>query len=53
MATSLLQAAKPKQNAYTASFKGELRDECLSEHWLTTLGYDRGVIVAMRQDYKK
>ncbi|KGS05994.1 transposase family protein [Burkholderia sp. ABCPW 111] len=33
----LIQAGKPTQNAYIESFNGKFRDECLNEHWFTTL----------------
>lgn len=43
----LIEPGKPNQNAYIESFNGRLRDECLNEHWFTSLGPrkdgDRGV----------
>jgi putative transposase len=33
----LIQAGKPTQNAYIESFNGKFRDECLNEHWFSTL----------------
>jgi putative transposase len=33
----LIQAGKPTQNAYVESFNGKFRDECLNEHYFTTL----------------
>ncbi|WP_147491561.1 integrase core domain-containing protein, partial [Burkholderia pseudomallei] len=47
----LIQAGKPTQNAYIESFNGKFRDECLNEHWFTTLAHARAVIAAWRQDY--
>ena len=34
---------KPNQNAYVTSFNGWLRDECLNEHWFTSLAHARTV----------
>jgi putative transposase len=33
----LIEPGKPNQNAYVESFNGRLRDECLNEHWFTSL----------------
>ncbi|ONR71179.1 integrase core domain-containing protein, partial [Burkholderia cenocepacia] len=44
---------KPTQNAYIESFNGKFRDECLNEHWFTTLAHARAVIAAWRQDYNE
>ncbi|MDA3672145.1 integrase core domain-containing protein [Burkholderia cenocepacia] len=41
------------QNAYIESFNGKFRDECLNEHWFTTLAHARAVIAAWRQDYNE
>uniref|UniRef100_UPI00242FE269 integrase core domain-containing protein n=1 Tax=Pandoraea pnomenusa TaxID=93220 RepID=UPI00242FE269 len=49
----LIQAGKPTQNAYIESFNGKFRDECLNEHWFTTLAQARVVIAAWRQDYNE
>lgn len=49
----LIQAGKPTQNAYIESFNGKFRDECLNEHWFTTLAHARVVIAAWRQDYNE
>lgn len=46
-----IEPGKPVQNAYVESFNGRLRDECLNEHWFTTLEEARGLIEAWRQDY--
>lgn len=42
---------KPQQNGFTESLNGKLRDECLNEHWFTTLAEARHLIEAWRQDY--
>ncbi|KNA33115.1 transposase, partial [Burkholderia pseudomallei] len=39
--------------AYIESFNGKFRDECLNEHWFTTLAHARAVIAAWRQDYNE
>ncbi|UEP51435.1 IS3 family transposase [Burkholderia ambifaria] len=49
----LIQAGKPTQNAYIESFNGKFRDECLNEHWFTTLAHARAIIAAWRQDYNE
>lgn len=33
----LIEPGKPNQNAYIESFNGCFRDECLNEHWFTSL----------------
>lgn len=35
------------------SFNGKFRDECLNEHWFTTLAHARAVIAAWRRDYNE
>lgn len=42
---------KPVQNAFAESFVGRLRDECLNEHWFTTLADARRTVEAWRRDY--
>ena len=39
------------QNAYIESFNGKLRDECLNEHWFSTLARARTTVEAWRDDY--
>jgi putative transposase len=53
VALKLIQPGKPTQNAYIESFNGKFRDECLNEHWFTTLAQARAVIAAWRQDYNE
>ena len=45
-----IDSGKPVQNAYVESFNGHFRDECLNEHWFTTLEEARRLIEAWRQD---
>ena len=35
----LIEPGKPNQNAYIESFNGRFRDECLNEHWFTSLAH--------------
>jgi len=46
-----IDPGKPNQNAYIESFNGRLRDECLNEHWFTSLDHARGVIETWRKEY--
>ena len=38
----LIAPGKPMQNAYIESFNGRFRDECLNEHWFTSVAHARG-----------
>ena len=49
----MIQAGKPTQNAFIESFNGRFRDECLNDHWFTTLAEARILISAWRQDYNQ
>jgi putative transposase len=49
----LIEAGKPMQNAYVESFNGKFRDECLNEHWFSTLAEARALISAWRRDYNE
>ena len=40
----LIEPGRPMQNGYIESFNGKFRDECLNEHWLTSLIQSRHVI---------
>ena len=53
IALRLIQPGKPNQNAYIESFNGRLRDECLNEHWFTSLAHARVVIEAWRREYNE
>jgi putative transposase len=44
---------KPTQNAFIESFNGKFRNECLNEHWFTTLNEARLLIEAWRQEYNQ
>ena len=49
----LIEPGKPNQNAYVESFNGRLRDECLNEHWFTSLPHARLEIERWRREYNK
>jgi putative transposase len=46
-----IEPGKPTQNPFVESFNGTFRDECLNQHWFTSLTHARRVIEAWRQDY--
>ena len=46
-----IEPGKPVQNAYTESFNGRLRDECLNEHWFRDLLDARYTIEQYRRSY--
>jgi putative transposase len=48
-----IQPGKPMQNAFIESFNGKLRDECLNEHWFTTLWDAREKVEAWRVEYNR
>jgi transposase InsO family protein len=50
-ALKLIEPGKPDQNACVESFNGRLRDECLNEHWSTSLAHARAVIETWRYEY--
>jgi putative transposase len=53
IALRLIEPGKPNQNAYVESFNGRLRDECLNEHWFTSLFHARAEIEKWRQEYNE
>jgi transposase InsO family protein len=53
VALRLIEPGKPNQNAYVESFNGRLRDECLNEHWHTSLAHARTVIESWRREYNE
>jgi Integrase core domain len=46
-----IEPGKPQQNGYQESFHARLRDECLNQHWFTSLADARAKIEASRVDY--
>ncbi len=49
----LIEPGRPMQNGYIESFNGKFRDECLNEHWFTSLAQAREVIGEWRRDYNE
>lgn len=46
-----IDPGKPQQNAFSESFNGRLRDECLNETWFDSLAHARRVLARWRYDY--
>lgn len=44
---------RPTENGYIESFNGKFRDECLNEHWFTSLPQSRDIIANWRRDYNE
>ena len=49
----LIEPGQPMQNGYIESFNGKFRDECLNEHWFTSLAQAREIINEWRCDYNE
>ena len=49
----LIEPGKPNQNAYVESFNGRFSDECLNEHWFTSLAHTQVLIEAWRREYNE
>ncbi len=49
----LIQSGKPMQYAYIESLNGRFWDECLNEHWLTSLVETRVLVAAWRRDFNE
>jgi transposase InsO family protein len=49
----LIEPGKPNQNAYIESFNGRFRDECLNEHWFTSVAHAQVLIEAWRREYNE
>jgi len=50
---SFIEPGKPMQNGFIESFNGKFRDECLNEHWFTSLEEARRIIEEWRMHYNK
>lgn len=50
---AFIRPGKPVENAFVESFNGRFRDECLNEHWFTSLVDARQIIEAWRRDYNQ
>lgn len=53
IALRLIEPGKPNQNVYVESLNGRLRDECLNEHWFTSIAHARAVIEGWRREYNE
>jgi len=51
VALHFITPGRPVENAYIESFNGKFRDECLNEHWFSTLDDARRTIEEWRRDY--
>lgn len=49
----LIEPGKPMQNGYIESFSSKFRDECLNDHWFTTLPQTHDVITDWRRNYNE
>lgn len=49
----LIEPGKPTQNAYIESFNGRFRDECLNEHWFTSVAHAQVVIETWWREYNE
>ena len=48
-----IEPGKPMQNGHCESFNGKFRDECLNDHWFTSLADARVIIENWRRDYNR
>ena len=48
-----IQPGKPVQNCFVESFNGRFRDECLNEHWFTSMEDAREIIETWRVNYNE
>lgn len=48
-----IQPGRPMQNGFIESFNGKFRDECLNEHWFTSLEEARRIIEEWRVHYNE
>ena len=48
-----IEPGRPNQNAYIESFNGRFRDECLNEHWFTSLAHAQAIIKAWHREYNE
>lgn len=49
----LIEPEKPNRNAYVESFNGRLWNECLNEHWFTSLDHAKRVTETWRHEYNE
>jgi putative transposase len=48
-----IRPGRPIENCFVESFNGSFRDECLNQHWFTSLDDARRTIEAWRIDYNR
>ena len=48
---NFIRPGKPVDNSFIESFNGKFRDECLNDHWFTSLDEARRIIEDWRIDY--
>jgi putative transposase len=48
-----IQPGRPMQNGHVESFNGRFRDECLNQHWFTTLADAKEKIEKWRVEYNR
>ncbi len=48
---AFIRPGKPMENGFIESFNGRFRDECLNEHWFTSLSDAREKIELWRDEY--
>ena len=48
---AFINPGRPNENAYIESFNGKFRDECLNEHWFTSMAHARRIIREWRDEY--
>jgi putative transposase len=48
-----IEPGKPVQNCYVESFNGRFRDECLNDHWFTSMQEARTAIAEWQHDYNE
>ena len=51
MGLHFIEPVKPAQNAHVESFNGRFSDECLNEHWFSSVAEVEAIVEAWRQDY--
>ena len=48
-----IEPGKPTQNAFIESFNGTFRDDCLNQHWFSSLAEARLLIEHWRKEYNQ
>jgi putative transposase len=48
-----IEPGKPNQNAYIESFNSRLRDECLNEHWFTSMAHAIAMLGGWQREYNE